>query len=72
MRAILREVAKCRALLGEILGVLGVFVECFEGGFAAIGGRLDAIDAKLAELAEGPDQSSVTIDLGPVSEQRPT
>lgn len=59
MRAILREVAKCRMLLGQILGAI-----------QAIGGRLDAIDDRLAELAEGPDQSSVSINLGPVSEQR--
>lgn len=64
MRAILREVAKCRQLLGQILVALR--------DLATINQRLDAIDQKLAELAEGPDQSSVTIDLGPVSEQRPT
>lgn len=66
MRAILREVAKCRVLLGQILAALGGF----PGRFDAIDGRLDGIDRKLAELAEGPDQSSVVINLGPVSEQR--
>jgi hypothetical protein len=66
MRAILREVAKCRELLGQILGEL----RALTSRLASIDGRFDSIDAKLAELAEGPDQSSVVIDLGPVSEQR--